>query len=160
VPVRGLVLGTECLSEVLGDEQPASSPAPRWRHRTVRAPLDRTCGWLLGVTVLATLLPWTRFSTGSGFAGAWAIDRRWSMLAAIGAVAALVVWLASARRPGVARAAGIVGGAVVTIGSLMAFWNPPPFTKPALAPWIALVTGVATVVVSAIAARKPATAHV
>ncbi len=40
--------------------------------------------------VLATLFPWTRFSTGSGFAGAWALEVRWSMLTACAAVIGLV----------------------------------------------------------------------
>ena len=82
------------------------------------------------------------------------------MVAAIGAVAALVVWILAGRRPLVARAAGIVGGAVVVAGSLMAFWNPPPFTKPALAPWIALLAGLGALMTAATAARNTATAHV
>ncbi|MGZ5298438.1 MAG: hypothetical protein ACXWDU_02065 [Actinomycetota bacterium] len=139
IPVRGRVLGAECLSEVLGDDIPASLPPRPWRR--LRSPADRVTGALLAVAALATLLPWTRFSTGSGFAGAWAFDERWSMLAACGAVIGFGAWLAFGRRPSVARTAAIVAGTVVVAGSLLAALNPPPFTKPALAPWIGLAAG-------------------
>jgi hypothetical protein len=158
--VRGRVLGTECLAEVLGDDTLPAAPVKRWRRKTVRAPLDRVCGALLGLAALATLFPWTRFSTGSRFAGAWAIDRRWSMLAAVAAVVALALWLAFARRPIVTRVAAIAGGVVVTVGSLMAILNPPPFTKPALAPWIALGAGLGAAVTGVLASRKVVGARV
>jgi len=160
IPVRGLVLGIECLQQVLGDEPTPPQQTPRWRRRTVRAPLDRASGWLLGIAVFATLLPWTRFSTGSGFAGAWALDRRWSMVVAVAGPVAFAVWLASGHRPMLARASGTVGGAIVAAGSLMAILNPPPFTKPALAPWIALVAGVGAAVSGVMGARKGTRARV
>lgn len=155
VPVRGRVLGTECLSEVLGEDTPTSIPPRTWRRN--RSPIDRAIGAFLAVAVLVTLLPWTRFGTGSGFAGAWAIDRRWSMLAACGAVLTLVAWLGLGRRETATRRASILGGAVIAAGSLFAALNPPPFTKPALAPWIGLVAGV-TVMGASIRARVSSTA--
>ena len=139
VPVRGRVLGSECLAEVLGDDIGGSEPPPPWRKK--RSAADRVAGVLLAIVALASLLPWTRFSTGSGFAGAWAIDGRWSMLAAGGATIGLGVWLASGARSALARIAAVAGGAVASAGSLLAIVNPPPFTKPAAAPWIALVAG-------------------
>ena len=155
VPVRGRILGTECLSEVLGDDTPTSPPVRTWRR--YRSPIDRVTGAFLGVALSVTLLPWTRFSTGSGFAGAWAIDQRWSMLAACGAVVAFVAWLGLGRRATVARTVAILGGSVIAAGSLLAALNPPPFTKPALAPWIALAAGVAAMV-AGIRARFSSTA--
>ena len=155
VPVRGRVLGIECLSEVLGEDTPATPPIRTWRRN--RSPIDRATGAFLVVAVLVTLLPWTRFSTGSGFAGAWATDPRWSMLAACAAVLALVAWLGLGRRVMVARTVAILGGAVIATGSLLAALNPPPFTKPALAPWIALVAGV-LVTAMGIRARVSSTA--
>ncbi len=98
-------------------------------------------GASLAVAVLATLFPWTRFSTGSGFAGAWALEVRWSMLTACVAVTGLVLWLAFGRRPRVTRTVAIITGSIVAVGSLLAALNPPPFTKPALAPWISLAAG-------------------
>ncbi|MEP6973336.1 MAG: hypothetical protein ABI869_04225 [Actinomycetota bacterium] len=144
VPVRGRVLGTECLSEVLGEDTPTSTPPRTWRR--MRPPIDRAIGAFLAAGVLVTFLPWTRFSTGSGFAGAWAIDARWSMLAACGAALTFGAWFGLGRRATVARTAAMLGGAVIAAGSLLAGLNPPPFTKPALAPWIALAGGVGAAV--------------
>ena len=148
VPVRGRVLGSECLAEVLGDDIGGSEPPRPWRKK--RAVADRAAGVLLAIVTLASLLPWTRFSTGSGFAGAWAIDGRWSMLAAGGAGIGLGVWLASSARSAVARIAAVTGGAVASAGSLLAIVNPPPFTKPAAAPWIALVAGASALVAAVV----------
>ncbi|MEO8422947.1 MAG: hypothetical protein ABI595_03435 [Actinomycetota bacterium] len=158
VPVRGRVLGAECLSEVLGSDIPESTPPRPWRR--LRSPADRVTGALLAVAALATLLPWTRFSTGSGFAGAWAFDVRWSMLAACGAVIGLGVWLAFGRRPSIARTAAILAGTLVLVGSLLAALNPPPFTKPALAPWIGLAAGVAAATVGAYSRFRSTAPHV
>ena len=158
VPVKGRVLGAECLSEVLGNDIPASAPPRRWRR--LRSSADRITGALLAVATLATLLPWTHFSTGSGFAGAWAFDGRWSMLAASAAVIGLGVWLAFGRRPSVARAVAIVSGTVVVIGSSLAVVNPPPFTKPALAPWVGLAAGAAAAIVGAYARVRSTAPHV
>lgn len=158
VPVRGRVLGTECLSEVLGDDTPTSTPPRTWRHN--RSPIDRLTGAFLTVAVFLTLLPWTRFSTGSGFAGAWATDLRWSMLAACGAVLTLVAWLGLERRATVARGVAILGSAVIASGSLLAALNPPPFTKPALAPWIALATGLVAAAVAIRARTRPTASRV
>lgn len=158
VPVKGRVLGAECLSEVLGGDIPASAPPRRWRR--LRSPVDRVTGAMLGVAALATLFPWTRFSTGSGFAGAWTFDTRWSMLAACAAVIGLAAWWAFGRRPAVARTAALVAGTVVAVGSLFAALNPPPFTKPALAPWIGLAAGAGTAFVGAFARFRSAAPRV
>jgi hypothetical protein len=158
IPVRGRVLGAECLPEVLGKDIPASSPPRRWRR--LRSPADRVAGALLSIAALVTLFPWTRFSTGSGFAGAWTFDVRWSMLAACAAVIGLAAWRAFGRRPSVARTATIVAGVVVVVGSLLAALNPPPFTKPTLAPWIALAAGAAAAVVGAYTRLRSIAPHV
>lgn len=155
VPVRGRVLGPECLSGILGHDPPAPAPPP-WRRRPIRSPVERVVSALLAAVVVTTLFPWTRFSSGSGFAGAWAIDARWSMVAAVGSVLSLASWLALRRRPGAARTASIVGGVTVAAGSLLAILNPPPFTKPAFAPWLALASGLATVLAGALARARPA----
>jgi hypothetical protein len=152
------VLGAECLSEVLGTDIPASIPPRQWRR--LRSPADRVTGALLAVAVLATLLPWTRFSTGSGFAGAWAFDVRWSMLAACAAVVGFGVWLAFRRRPSVPRIAAILAGTLVVAGSLLAALNPPPFTKPALAPWIGLAAGAGAAIVGSFTRFRSTPPHV
>jgi hypothetical protein len=156
--VRGRVLGPECLSEVLGDDIPAA-PVPRtWRRS--RAPVDRVVGASLAVAALATLFPWTRFSTGSGFAGAWAFEVRWSMLTACAAVTGLILWFVFGRRPKVARTIAIISGTIVAVGSLLAALNPPPFTKPALAPWISLAAGAVAAILGAYASSRSPAPHV
>jgi hypothetical protein len=152
------VLGAECLSEVLGSHIPATAPPRPWRR--LRSPTDRVTGALLAVATLATLLPWTRFSTGSGFAGAWTFDVRWSMLAACAAVVGLGVWLAFGRHPSVARTAAALAGTAAAAGALLAGLNPPPFTKPALAPWIALAAGCGAAVVGAYTRFRSTAPHV
>src|SRR2546422_4245 len=118
VPVRGRVLGIECLSDVLGGDVAETEPQRPWRR--MRSPMNRAAGLALAAATLVTFLPWTRFSTGSGFAGAWAFGGRWSMLAAVGAVVGLSAWLASARRSLIARIAALTAGMVVSAGSLLA----------------------------------------
>ncbi len=158
VPVRGRVLGAECLSEVLGSDIPASPPPRQWRR--LRSPADRVAGALLAAAALATLLPWTRFSTGSGFAGAWTFGVRWSMLAACAAVIGLGAWFGFRRRSSVARTAAILAGTVVVAGSMLAALNPPPFTKPALAPWFALAAGLGAAIAGGYARFRSTAPHV
>ena len=158
VPVRGRILGPECLSEILGDDIPATAPPRAWRR--YRSSIDRMIGGSLVVAAVATLFPWTRFSTGSGFAGAWALEVRWSMLTACTAVIGLVLWLALGRRPRAARTAAIICGALVTAGSLLAALNPPPFTKPALAPWISLTAGALAAILGIYASSRSSAPHV
>ncbi len=157
VPVRGRVLGIECLPELLGEEIPTEPPGP-WRRRAVRSTVDRIAGSLLAIAAASTLLPWTRFSTGSAFAGAWALDARWSMDVAVVSVVTFGLWLALGRRPGAARIVAIVGGTAIAAAALLAVLNPPPFTKPALAPWIALAAGIGAAVTGIVARSRPAAA--
>jgi hypothetical protein len=135
---------------VLGDA-PVARPAPPSRSGP-----DHGAGVALLIAALATLAPWTRFGPGSGWLhGAWAFDARWSLVAAIAALVGIVTWfVAGPLRPALARGAAIVAGALAALSSLMALLNPPPFTKPALAPWITLVASVAAIVLSLIARRS------
>jgi hypothetical protein len=159
VPVRGRVLGTECIPEILGEQTVIVPPKP-WRRRAVRSPADRVAGALLAVAAGTTLLPWTRFSSGSGFAGAWALDARWSMDVAVVSVVALMLWFLLGRRPRATRVVAIIGGTLIAAASWLAILNPPPFTKPALAPWLALAAGVGAAVVGVIALGRPSAPHV
>ncbi len=154
VPVRGVAYGPECLDTVLGDDAVlVEAPKP------TRAPADRAAGVALAVALIATFAPWTRFGTGSGWwHGAWSPDVRWSMLAAVAAVVAVVAWVVAGpgrRRARLGRRVCMVACVAVAIGSLFAFLNPPPFTKPASAPWIALAASVAALVALAIVPRRP-----
>jgi hypothetical protein len=105
---------------------------------------------------LVTWAPWTRFGSGSRAFGAWAADRRWSMVAAPAAVLGVVVWaFGRPRAPHRAVAAALILlGGLVSAGGALAMMNPPPFTKPTLAPALALVGGVLGVLGSLLALRK------
>lgn len=140
VPVRGRVLGSECLAAALGpdvrQDEDVSSRAP-WA-----APWALT-GAGFALSVVATILPWTRFGEGSGLFGAWGRTTRWSALATVAAVLGLGLWFAL--RKGVVRwswvAVETALGAIVVLGAVLAIVRPPPFTRPWIGPWFALGPG-------------------
>jgi hypothetical protein len=135
VPVRGAVLGPECLPpEVAAEtrEEPARRvPMPRWWAVT---------GAALTVLVGTTVFPWTRFGLASGWFGAWGLPSRWSLVAAIPGALALGLWVTH-RHPGRA-VCGIVAllSVAAAAGAELAILNPPPFTKATLAPWVAVAS--------------------
>jgi hypothetical protein len=151
VPVRGLVLGSECLAQVLGEEPATEEPVVR----RVSVP-----GAAFAVATLTTLAPWTTLGQGSGPFGAWSTSPRWSMLAAIAAVAGLLLELAAPRlRIGtrIRAIAGIVLGLAVVTGSALAFFRPPFPADSVVTPWIAASAGaVAAAAELAELRRRPA----
>lgn len=162
VPVRGRVLGSECLAEVLGPGLAPESPAPPERGRY----LWGVIGIGFAVATVATLLPWTRFGKGSGPFGAWGRTAEWSLLAAVAATGGLVVWLIGSRTATRARAVSVaieVGlGAVVVFGAVLSAVNPPPFTRPWIGTWVACAGGAIAcgAAIARLRLREPATAHV
>ena len=143
VPVRGRVFGAECLQDAIGPDAPVDSVAPA---RPARAAWTAV-GAGFAVATVAAILPWTRFGDGSTAFGAWALSARWSMLAAPAAVAGVLAWVFLWIR---GDRGGIAGGAVLVVlagleavGGGFAIANPPPFTAPAGAAWIALSGGLA-----------------
>ena len=150
VPVRGTVLGPECLPpEVAAEaraEDPGRTPMPVWWRAT---------GAALLVLMVATVFPWTRFGTASGWFGAWGTPLRWSTVSAVAASLAMLVWLVR-RRPGRATAWAVAAlSFVAAAGAELAIINPPPFTRASAAPWVAVVAGVAAGVASLVSARRP-----
>jgi hypothetical protein len=148
-PVRGQVFGPECLPSDVSSDEPVApvrkSPMPRaWL----------ALGISLAILVAASFLPWTRFGSASGWCGAWGWPMRWSMLAALAGAPALVLWLARRRHPG-RRVALILAMLAVAagVGALLAIANPPPFTKAAVAPWIALAAGLVATAVASVGFR-------
>src|SRR6266511_2481721 len=141
VPVRGRVLGVECLEAALGPGLPAEVLPARERW-TVPWTI---VGLAFAVAVGATLLPWTRFGEGSHPLGAWGRTAQWSVLAAIAAALGLSVWLMMrGRRIRPHHPWAIVEcllGAAVTVGATLSTLRPPAFTRPWLGPWIALPAG-------------------
>lgn len=141
-PVRGRVLGAECLADALGPDSPPPDPPPGRARPSVGEVL---AGAAFALAVAATFLPWTRFGEGSGLFGAWGRSFRWSMVAAVAAVLGLAVWLlqrALHRPPGRLRTAVQTPLAVlVTVGAALAIVRPPSFTHAWIGPWLALVSG-------------------
>lgn len=161
IPVRGRVLGAECLPDPL-----ERTPAPLRRG----PPLGGTnllTGAAFGLALLATTLPWTRFGVGSGFFGAWGGSPRWSLLAAVSATAGAAVWgtrqmVHGGDRLGFDVALGVLGG-LVAFASALAIWHPPAFTRVWVGPWVSLAGGLVACAASFAAVRrerKPATAPV
>jgi hypothetical protein len=138
LPVRGRVLGAECLpSDIVTDPVAVEpvSPGPGVG--------SRIAGIGISVAAAASLLPWTRFGTGSGLAGAWGAGR-WSLLSAIAALAGTIAWVMTLALGATARwlwwaVAGF--GSLAAAGALLAALNGPPLTKPALAPWLVAFAG-------------------
>ena len=147
IPVRGRLLGHECLVEELGADAPRQDAGPG-RQRDLR---QTVAGAAFAVATLSTVLPWSRFGEGAGIFGAWGRDPRWSLLAAVAAVAGLLLW-AARRRYGLERPAwGYVLatlGALVAVGALLAVLRPPSFTRVWFAPWIAIPAGIAALTAS------------
>ncbi|HEX9124297.1 MAG TPA: hypothetical protein VF984_13235 [Actinomycetota bacterium] len=142
VPVRGRVLGQECLAEALGDESPPQPAEGGSRSSRVR---DLVAGISFTVAVITTILPWSRFGEGAGMFGAWGRPR-WSTLTAAAAVLGLLLWLVRGRAPALSGAgwnlalAGL--GALVALGGVLAGLRPPFASRAWFAPWLAAATGV------------------
>jgi hypothetical protein len=127
VPVRGRVLGPGCVAAELGDPALVAPPEP-----------DRTRHWpaVTGavLAVLATAAPWTRTGAGDRPFGAWVLTMRWSIVAAVAAIALLGVAWRWARRDG-SGAPLLVTAAVVVLASALAVVFPPTFQAASWGPW-------------------------
>ena len=136
VPVRGTVVGLECLP---ADVRTGGVPEPPRRPAAVT-----TAGLAFGVALVATILPWAR--QGRWF-GAWAWPFRgdfpWSMLTAAAALLACVMWWSGRRRDPVRRTGlGVaVLAALVAAGAYLAINSPPEFTRPWVGPYLAGAAG-------------------
>ncbi len=137
VPVRGRVLGPECLASELGDPAITTPPEP-----------DRTLvgSWLAvagaALALFATAGPWTRTGAGDRMFGAWVPSFRWSMGAAVAAVILLpAVWWIHRHEARSGAMVALVGGAAVTAASVLAIAFPPTFQVASWGPWVAAVGG-------------------
>jgi hypothetical protein len=112
-------------------------------------------GVALLVALVATLLPWSRFGVGSDMFGAWGLEPRWSLLAAVASGVGVLVWVARGRlgngdRPWFDAALAVLG-ALTFVGALLAISRPPPFTHTGVGPWVAGVAGAVACAASLIA---------
>ena len=141
-PVRGRVLGAECLTAALG---PDAVPEEAILVKGPSSPFGALTGAAFGLAVIATILPWSRFGMGSEVFGAWGRTIRWSILAGGAAVVGLALWLAlrtlrPAPKPWMRAALGLLGG-VVAAAALLAILHPPPFTRAWVGAWVAMAAG-------------------
>jgi hypothetical protein len=150
VPVRGRVLGPECLAAAIGPDPSLPEVSERDPGSSARA----AAGVAFCLAAIATVLPWSRFGAGSEPFGAWSSSPTWSMLAATAAIAGLLLWVGRRFTSGSARWDVLLAlaGALVASASVLAILRPPPFTSPWLGPWVSMVAGVAGAT-AAIAAR-------
>jgi hypothetical protein len=130
VPVRGSVVGPECVATVVPDiPEPAVSARPRsWgRGATVAG---------FSIILAASILPWARYGDASGPMEAWA--PHWSLLALASAVAGLVTFFFfRGRRSDPLIEAGLLLGfaAVALLGAVFHGVHPPPLSTAATIGW-------------------------
>jgi hypothetical protein len=147
VPVRGRVLGPECLVAAIGPDPSLPEVSERDPGSSARA----AAGVAFCLAALATVLPWSRFGSGSEPFGAWSSSPTWSMLAAAAAIAGLLVWVGRRFAAGTPARWDVLlalVGALVALASVLAILRPQPFTSPWLGPWVSLVAGVAAATAS------------
>lgn len=134
VPVRGRVLGPECLAE-LGDPALTTPPEP---DRAISGSRAAVAGAF--VALLATAGPWTRTGAGNRLLGAWVPSLRWSMVAAVAAIALLpAAWWFRAHGSLSGAVLVILGGITVVSASALAIAFPPTFQAASWGPWVAAV---------------------
>jgi len=155
--VRGETFGAECLTRVLGTDDISAPESPPRAPDAVSRTVARVA---FGLAVAATVLPWSRFGPGSAPFGAWSRSARWSLIAALAAIAGLALVLAQRRArlrtPSWDAVVTALGTAVAT-ASLLAVLFPPAFSRPWLGPWAAVASG-AVAAGASFAASRTATA--
>jgi hypothetical protein len=141
IPVRGLLVGQECLPSFV-DDAPAldAQPSPTSRSGDAQAILG------FAVVLVASVLPWARFNDPRIF-GAWSWG--WPGLApgaALGGVVAVILWR---RRPLDARLeAGCLAllSLLAGAGAILYRVRPPLLDGSSLAPLLALLGAVIALV--------------
>jgi hypothetical protein len=134
VPIRGKVIGPECLSKVLVDAPPPPYvPAPI-------GPAGRTLALIgFAVYLVTSVFPWSRFGDSSRFFGAWV--PHWSLVGVGTALLGLAYVLIDRLRPLDPRVltAGLFACAVVaSVAAFLHHHNPPLLSESTNWPWLAL----------------------
>ena len=133
-PVRGDLIGPECLSAVL-DEMPPPTPVairtPRFANHTVVAGF--------GLVVALSVFPWSRFGDSSGFLEAWTVH--WSLLAVLAGAGGLIAAIRFLLRPADPRIetafhSGLA--VVVAVAAWLHLLRPPPLSASAVTPLFAI----------------------
>jgi hypothetical protein len=153
VPVRGQVVGPECIATLVHDA-PSHPPDPPPRRGDGLA----LAGFALVLAV--SVLPWSRFGDSSRLLGAWSVH--WSLLSAVAAVAGLLVTLRVRRRPVepiLVATCYITLGALVVVGAMFQHHHPPLLSEATLWPWVAALGGIAAVAGGTLRAGAVASLH-
>ncbi len=132
-PVRGRLIGVECLSAVMREVTPPAAPSPFPRRGDAVAAVGFIA--VLGLSIF----PWSR-GAFSGLFAAWSAN--WSLLAVAGAaagIAAAVLAIRTNRRPGLAGVAYAALGLVIGIAAVLHRIHPPVLSEPSLPSALALV---------------------
>ena len=135
VPVRGRLIGPECLSEILED---VVSPQPL--SRPVRPTGDRLALLGFGLVIVLSALPWSRFGDTPRYFGAWAVH--WSLLAAVGGLGGLGAALIGRYRsidPRLETAAYAVFAIVIGVGAVFHYRHPPLLSDSTVWPLVAVL---------------------
>jgi hypothetical protein len=153
IPVRGRVLGTECIWVPGKAEADGAGQQPVGRAPFVIA------GVAFLVALAGTVLPWSapNFSHYTGPFGGWGFSPvAWSLVAAVGAASGMVAWAAAARAgsPGPRLIWALpAAGAVAMAGAILFVIWPPFATHPWLGPWVTLAGAAVAFVASVRRAR-------
>ncbi|MGH2641701.1 MAG: hypothetical protein ACRDGO_08380 [Actinomycetota bacterium] len=154
VPVRGRVIGPECLAAELGDPGLTTPPDP---EQAVAGSRGAVAGAVFAV--VATIGPWTQTGAGDRLLGAWVPSLRWSMVAAVTAVVLLpAAWWLRTHGPWSGVVLVVLAGTAVTSAAGLAIAFPPTFQEASWGPWIAIIGGaiaVAGAIVNTITERGP-----
>ena len=145
IPVRGALVGTECVPLVLDDRLEPLRPPPARPRGDVPALFG------FGLVVAVSVLPWSRFGDASGFMQAWSLH--WSLLSVAAAALGLGSTLMFRVRPRDPRVevAVIAGLAALTVlgAVLHAMHPPPPVSRVPAYAWLAAVSGAALAMLGA-----------
>lgn len=146
IPVRGQVVGAECLSVVVEDAPVQVAAPPAGPPRGDRFAL---AGGIL--VSIVSVFPWARGEVAAGFGDAWRV--RWSLLAVAAGVAAMLAVVIGRRRaidPSVMAGVYLVLGAAVALGAILHAVRPPPLSNVAATyPWRFALVGAASILVGA-----------
>lgn len=124
MPVRGRLIGPECLPDILDDiPGPIIVPTPRPEGDLLAA-----AGF--AAALLLTLPPWSRFAAVSGPLEAW--FGHWALLAAVASALGFAVVVSSRLRPFdplTLAIAYLVLAAAVGLGAILHRLHPPPLSE-------------------------------
>ncbi|HYT30726.1 MAG TPA: hypothetical protein VEN82_08095 [Actinomycetota bacterium] len=144
IPVRGSVVGSECLSKIVEDAPPTPAPS------RIPSRGDGLAAAGFGLALLLSILPWSRFGDAAGFGQAWTVH--WSLLSAAAALAGVAAVLVFHLLPLDPRIEALAYGglaALIAVGAILHAIHPPPLSRATGVPWRLAVLGAVLAVAGA-----------